>query len=566
MKSEPQPIGVLCCHGLQVEVEETLRRLQRRDITIETFPTLCYQSRVSTTDPIAAMHRLLERAEQFVAICMNCCWGKLDTPHARERMVAIRLETQGEAFLGADATIRALDEGCFITHRGWLEQWRSTIEVEWGFDRDTARAFYAQSSRKILLLDTGIVPIEVDRVEELSEFLALPVETRFVGISHLEALLAGAIAELEAKAERQRCHQELMSVRASAAGYAAVVDFVSSLGRVPSEQEVLQTLHDLAQALFGASEVTYDTGPVVIEDLESQAEDGFTVAVEHAGEMLGCLRVSGLAVPEHRDRYHSLARALADASATAIRAARLLDSERRLSEALESKVQELDAFASVTAHDLKQPLQAAFGFADLLRITAAESLTKQQQGFVGEILTALKRMSQLIEEILTLTRVGRKDVPTETVDLHELVERLIHELGPTLEERGCQLSCKSLPKVRGVRRWVHEILRNLLTNAIKYNDKPEPLIEIGVAEPSEHDSSEMVVLYVRDNGAGIAPEDQTRVFDMFHRVERNGNAEGTGIGLSIVKKAVEGEGGRVWVESLPGFGSTFYFSLPVPTA
>jgi len=561
------PLGVLCCRGIAPEVQVALTRIGKRDAQIACFPMNCHKATRPAAPHSKVLQRLMRECDLIVTVCLCCCEGAIIQPGDRDRIVQIMLQTQGEAFLGAEATQHALDEGAFITHPGWLRQWKSIIEEEWGFDRDTAREFFAQSSKKILLIDTGLVPILPEEIDAMGSYLDLPVERQFTGVSHLEALLDHALTTLEARQREARLTEDLKEVRAGAAGHAALVDFVTSLGRVLSEQEIVQTLHQLAETLFGAARVSYQShdSDRSFDEEPPQGEPDFVVPVKYADAELGELRVYELALPEFIDRYRSLAQGLADASAIAIKAARLFDREKRLSEELAGKVRELDSFASVTAHDLKQPLSAAIGFADLLRVSTKGALSEKQSGFLDHVTGALNRMDQLIQEILVLTRVGRQDVEAEVIDMNELSDEVVGELKSALDERGCVLVRNELPKVLGAKRWVHEILSNLLTNAIKYNDKDKPHIEVGVTSNNGRRSrkTRMASLFVRDNGLGIAPEDQARVFEMFCRLDSPVGAEGTGIGLAIVRKAIEGEGGRIWLESTPGQGSTFHFTLPL---
>jgi signal transduction histidine kinase len=166
-------------------------------------------------------------------------------------------------------------------------------------------------------------------------------------------------------------------------------------------------------------------------------------------------------------------------------------------------------------------------------------------------------MGHLIQDLLALSRVGRESRSPQAVQLDELVSAFRLEAGPSLDARGVELIVRDKGVLWGVRSQLEQVSRNLLSNAVKYmGDTRQPLVEIGAVERDG-----WLECYVRDNGIGIDPRYHGKIFEIFHRLQ-DVEAEGTGVGLAIVKKIVEGAGGRVWVESEVGTGSTFRFTWP----
>ncbi len=180
------------------------------------------------------------------------------------------------------------------------------------------------------------------------------------------------------------------------------------------------------------------------------------------------------------------------------------------------------------------------------------------------------RMESLIDSLLHYSRVGRVDLAVTDVDLNEVVAELLDSLRPALAEAGAEVQVvpRPLPVVRADRARVDEVFRDLVVNGVKYNESAIPTVEIGALAPGSPAGGETPpagagpVFFVRDNGIGIPARHHEVIFDIFKRLHgRDAYGGGTGAGLTIVKKVVERHGGRIWVESAPGEGTTFYFTL-----
>ena len=224
---------------------------------------------------------------------------------------------------------------------------------------------------------------------------------------------------------------------------------------------------------------------------------------------------------------------------------------------LEAKNAELERFTYTVSHDLKSPLVTIEGFLGFVQQDAMTHDVDQLEKDLQRIRDAVAHMQRLLGELLELSRIGRLANPTEQCAMDEVVRRAIGQLEGVIAQRGVQVDiATALPQVTGDVVRLIEVIQNLVENAIKFmGGQPDPRIEIGVREDGED-----TVLFVRDNGAGIDPAYQEKVFDLFERLEDH--TEGTGIGLALVKRIVEVHGGHIWVESEgQGHGSTFCFTL-----
>ncbi len=231
--------------------------------------------------------------------------------------------------------------------------------------------------------------------------------------------------------------------------------------------------------------------------------------------------------------------------------------QERNAELLRSN-QELDDFAYIASHDLKEPLRGIHNYATFLLEDYAARLDEEGRGKLHTLTYLTQRMDAFIDSLLEFSRVGRLDLAIQETDLDRVLADVVDSLRIGLDERGVEVRIpRPLPTIRCDRVRVGEIFRNLVTNAMKYNDKPEKWVEVGF-----DDGGGPVVLYVRDNGIGIREKHQDAIFRIFKRLHaRDKYGGGTGAGLTIVKKIVERHGGRIWVESTPDVGTTFRFTL-----
>ena len=228
-------------------------------------------------------------------------------------------------------------------------------------------------------------------------------------------------------------------------------------------------------------------------------------------------------------------------------------------EALARTNKELDDFTYIVSHDLKEPLRGVKAFTKLVIEDYSGKLDNEGKEYLKTISDSSARMTRLIEDLLNLSRIGRIKNVEPDIDLNEALSDVKKNLVYALEERDVSLAIKpDFPKVTCDRIRIIEVFSNLVSNAIKYTKKDtKPVIEIGWSD--KKDSYEF---YVKDNGIGIEKQYYDRIFQIFQRLHAKGEYEGTGAGLTIVKKIVENHGGRIWVESKVGEGSAFYFTLP----
>ena len=238
----------------------------------------------------------------------------------------------------------------------------------------------------------------------------------------------------------------------------------------------------------------------------------------------------------------------------------------RRNEELYQSNKELDDFAYIASHDLKEPLRGIHNFSNFLLEDYADKLDGEGRSKLETLMRLTRRMESLIDSLLHFSRLGRVDLAMDQVDLNEIVAQVVDSLDITLKQEGVEVRVpRPLPQVLADRARVGEIFSNLVVNAMKYNDKPQKWIEIGMTRNGGGEDGPPV-FYVRDNGIGIPEKHHDAVFRIFKRLHgREKFGGGTGAGLTIVRKIVERHHGRIWLESSPGEGTTFYFTLQEET-
>jgi PAS domain S-box-containing protein len=254
--------------------------------------------------------------------------------------------------------------------------------------------------------------------------------------------------------------------------------------------------------------------------------------------------------------------------------AELHEKNRRLARAneeLSRKNQELDEFAHVVSHDLQEPLRTLIAFSDFLLKDYGDRLEGEGQEFVRHLVDASRRMRAMILGMLNLSRAGTVIGEFQAVDLGDLAAVVKTDLGELIRSKRAEVRIAGpLPTVWGDRVRLGQLLANLMTNGLKYNLSPEPRVEIAAttttrgAGDAESDPGEDALIMVKDNGIGIDPQFHAAIFQLFRRLHTREEFEGTGAGLAISSKIVHAHGGRIWVESEPGRGATFFVQLRRP--
>jgi signal transduction histidine kinase len=226
---------------------------------------------------------------------------------------------------------------------------------------------------------------------------------------------------------------------------------------------------------------------------------------------------------------------------------------------LEATNKELESFSYSVSHDLRAPLRHVVGYSELLQRQASSSLDAKSQRLIRTILDSAKRMGNLIDDLLAFSRIGRTETKKTKVDLGQLIQEVVAEIGQDTKDRDIAWKIAALPVCYGDRSMLRLVVVNLVSNAVKFTRMRKPAeIEIGYVDRNK----EEVEVFVRDNGAGFDMQYVNKLFGVFQRLHLPEQFEGTGIGLATVQRIIHRHGGKVRAEGAIDRGATFYFSLP----
>ncbi len=411
----------------------------------------------------------------------------------------------------------------------------------------------------------------------------------------------GLIAELENKnAEAETLRQSAAIVAETLEKEEAIERILEQLERViPFDSASVQLLHDnmleivsmrgiaipeLGQeSSFELNEnepayaVLCGTAPYVLfDDIQSsfsafrapphnRIHAWMAVPLKVKGKRFGIIALDGYQIGQFTEAHAQLAVTYANQVAIALENARLfsdlqteLAARQDLITELENKNAELERFTYTVSHDLKSPLFTIRGFLGYLEQDAASGNRERLAADIQRITDATEKMHRLLNELLELSRIGRLKNASTSVSFEEIAREAAELVHGRVMKRGIAVHIDAdLPVVYVDRPRLVEVLQNLLDNASKFmGDQKEPRIEVG----QQGWENGRPIFHVRDNGIGIAPEHFERVFGLFNKLDPK--TDGTGIGLALVKRIIEVHGGRIWLESTPGMGATFLFTLP----
>jgi PAS domain S-box-containing protein len=299
--------------------------------------------------------------------------------------------------------------------------------------------------------------------------------------------------------------------------------------------------------------------PVPYEEFRSQArkdgldEKAYLAALDRVPRLSRDQLTTGMAF------YIKLAELLSQLSYGSIKLARSMTETGRVNEELAASVQELESFTYSVSHDLRAPLRHISGFSRILTEDFGPQLPPEAQHHLQRIQEGTRHMGLLIDDLLNLARVGRRDLRLGVSELRTMVDEVVAELAPECEGRQIEWRIGDLSRVECDRGLMKLALQNLLSNAVKFTrPRPRAVIEIGRAEEDGKP-----VVFVRDNGVGFSMKYADKLFGVFQRLHRAEDFEGTGVGLATVQRIIHKHGGRIRAEAELGRGATFYFTLGV---
>lgn len=569
------------CANYSLEAKAVIEEENLCDINLVELPVTCLHP--SRFTPLELSGLVKEKTDDSDYICLLplCRWFS-DTGIIENLTTKLSYLNCFEILINRELILDYLRNGAYLISSGMLTNWRNYIS-ELGLDEHTVHDFFGKSVNFLLWLDTGVDKDGERHIRQFSEFAGLPYQKLPVGLDHIRLLISKVFARWQAEKERKKFSKIVADLQRQIADYAMALDLMGNISGAVSETEVINNVLQLFNAICAPKTLIYipyaDSRPgepvhcsvdkrsnqslatavKASDDLSSGTEtkSGFTVNIKRKNDLLGKIYLDDFEFPQYRNYYLNFALSTTNVISLAVYNSRIYERLIETRKDLEGANKELEAFSYSVAHDLRIPLRTITGFGEFLMEDSADNLGETGADYLKRIISSAKRMSQLIDDLLRLAKIGTQKIVLTQINLSEMVKEITDNLKSNEPRRNASFDIKKDVLVTADSSLIRIALENLLFNAWKFTAK-NPQTHISFGESIEEGKR---VYYIEDNGAGFNMENAGQLFEPFQRLHSGKGYQGTGIGLSIVKRVIQRHGGKIWAKGEKNKGAVFYFTL-----
>lgn len=574
-------VNIFVCRNHIPEIKAAVEAEEFDDVTIAELPDVCNNSSHLSSNEIAEfIKKKPDESDCIGVFCSGCKFIEI----IQNRCFIVSHTIGFELFASQSLISDYLNKGGYIITSGILSRWRENLE-EIGLNREIAKDLYGNSVKNIVWFDTGINKAESEKeIKHFSEFSGLPYQRVPLGLDYTRLLLTKIILQWRLRKRKSDITKKIENCDRRIADYAMALDLMGSISGVTTEVDVIENIMKLFNAIcapkfliylpyvdykFGTPrscpsgksidlELFSDITEMVSEYKWIDSGNGFIIKIRRNNDLLGAFAMNDFAFPIYKDYYLNFALSMINVISLAVMNARIYEQLSDTRKDLLAANRELEAFSYSVAHDLKAPLQIIAGFTDIMKDDFGEILGETGNDYLERILLSAKRMFQLIDDLLRLAKTGVQEVVKSDVNLSIIVNGIVDNLKNKVPQRKVEFRIEQNITVNADDKLIRIALENLLGNAWKFSAKRDAAyIEFGQFLQQEGKR----VFFIKDNGAGFNAEMAGRLFEPFQRLHSGKEYQGTGIGLSIVKRIVQRHGGKIWAEGEPDKGATFYFTL-----
>ena len=609
---------ILVCENFEKELAATGLSEQFDDVATATFPARCGHPQIMR-DELEQIASTCEEASTQICMLGSCCIAGLEKLRSGpERYHIHRLDQCFHLFAGREVIDTHLRQGAYLLTSGWLAHWRDRMD-QWGFDRETARMFFAESASRLVLLDTGADPeISLRLLHEFADFTGRPSEVVCTDPDFFRLFLTEIIMKWYMENESVKAAAALDNEQKQASEHAMIMDLLGSLARTMTETEAVQNIIDIFTMFFAPKELSYmslkhgEPGEVVRSFSSPPADneairhrlasfdeeyawtgsgEGFLLRISRRGETLGITEVEQIAFPEYREKYLNLALSIVGVCGLAIDNARryqqITEQKNRLAQTLNElqttkrqlveaeKMAALGNLVAGVAHEMNTPLGVG--------ITASSSLTDKTKQFADLLKANKMKRSDLQNYLQTayttsklilknLQRTGELVQSFKQVSVDQASEQqrqfklkcylldVIRSLGPKFEAKpvGIEIDCDEKLELNSYPGVFAQIVTNFVINSLIHGFRDENEGQIRIAAQARDDN---LHLEYQDDGRGIPGDILPKIFDPFFTTDKQ---VGTGLGMHIVYNIVTQKlKGSITCESETGSGVTFRITTPL---
>ncbi len=567
------------CDSLLPEVNQLLRSEAYPDVRVKGYAATCNSGNNHFFKTANTISKEVDTFSRIVILAGTCGGGKKMQQNLHPQVEIITYEPCFGILLNHATIYHYIQQGSYLVTNGWLKQYKRHIK-EWGFSEASAKAFFGESIKKILLLETGLQSNYLSDLKALASYMGLPYEMLPIGNSHLKLFIDTLVYKWRAETERTELNEQIAAITRESADHHVLFSQLKRLIDLTDEHQILKEIATLLDILFMPEEICFlrnDKGimddPIYFkqstDDILFQEGDSFEIDVRHRGESLGRYQLKEIKFPTYMRQYESMKLVISQIGGLAIVNARKyteLEHANQLIETSEAELRELNAtkdkFFSIIAHDLKSPFNSIIGFSELLADHSSNKDHLKVQKYAGIILKSSQRALELLSNLLEWSgsQTGKIQFNPESFNLANFIKEIIPMFDDLSMQKSISVKTKIPPNmtIYADKHMISTVMRNLVSNAIKFTREHGEVVILAAEKQNK------LCVSVRDNGMGIAAERIDRLFriDQNNSTPGTANEKGTGLGLILCKEFVEHHGGNIWVTSIVNEGSEFSFSVP----
>ena len=598
------PVGIIVCNTYAKELEHVMDEIGIEKSNVLVAPFVC-----ASFQP-AGQKKIMEKVDDFMAKCRfvvsipnsecSCCSIR---PGNNESCCSPQYSMCTNWLFQPDLVEHFISGGYYIVSPGWLRQWKHTVKKNWGFTEEIAPAFFAESAKKILVIDTGIYDDCEKNAKEFASFAQLPYTILPVGIHYFKNIIKLAFSlasEQFAREENTKRNKEYMKTLSE---YSMIFNLVKRLSTIDNEEVIYSYIFEMAKMFFApqklaiftsSGKILFNTTEFEIIDsdintsntnvVEMASQRGFAIKFIFGDECFGYLIVDDVIFQDALEGYKEMALVLAPlfgllvsniTKINQIRHDQIQAQEnsqkyKKLYYQYVEKNDELlalnatkDKFFSIISHDLRSPFASLIGLSEILNIKLKRGELESSSEIANQISHVTNSSLEMLENLLKWSQVqtGRLKPHFDVISSKGIFESVKHQIEVVARNKNISLIFDTSQNVNILAdaNMVETVLRNIVSNAIKFTF-PDGTVHISIS--TEKGYARFAII---DNGTGMSETTATNIFKISANKSLPGtnNEHGSGLGLILCKEFIELNNGKIWVVSEIGNGSSFYFTIPL---
>lgn len=577
-------IVVFICERFKKEVEDAIKAESFRDVTVMGIPCIsCLKSNNSALNS-EEINIYYENKEPLLILTENCAEKIRNYIKNIDEENIVFISKYTDLFVPR-SLVKHVSKGYsyLITSGELLYFLGGCISPKVNYKMLVE--FIGHDFNKFLYLDTELLNSVNNNIQKLATLINTSYKVLPVGMGYLRVNLKLIISRFQHNIKKKNLVTKLNEMQQESANFQMTLDLINSLSQFNKESEVIDRIFSMFSMFFAPGNLSFisitnnkinkiHTFPkknqvdkpnlMLFENDPTQEvtfkDDSLIVKISHNNNLLGYIHAENIEFPNYKERYLDTAMTVSKICGLSIFNARTYQKLQDSIDNLKRSNEDLEEFAHIISHDLKQPLTNILSEINLIEAFYEKNLDFNPIDLLKLAENSVFSMNDMINGLLNYSKIGRSKEPKKKINLMRTIKKILENLKSLIKSHKAIIKFEDLPNIFADETETIHLFQNLIENALKYRSQRPPIIKI-TSKREDH----YWKFGVKDNGIGIDSKDFKKIFMIFRRVGDQKLYSGTGIGLSICRKIVERRGGQIWVESELGKGSTFYFTTPIFT-